>query len=179
MRSRGARYGSWGWVVTLILALARPSVGAAQVTVDAAGAPVVSDTSFSNHLVRFVSGLEGMLNGDATEWLANASHADDVTLLSPYGESFRGWAAVGKRYEFAASRMTPSGATAQVEYLAVEVLGDLAYTVQIEHSVFRIAGEDQSQSGFTRVTQMFRRERGEWKLVHRHMDHVAEATTGP
>ncbi len=141
-----------------------------------AGMPPVADSSFKAFLVSFNAGANAMVNADPTPFMANASHADDVTLLTPFGENLRGWAAVGQRYEQAAKRFSPSGATMQLEYLAIEVQGDMAYTVVVQRGMYRPAGSDTTRASFTRATNVFRREDGKWKLVHRHMDHVQPDT---
>ncbi|MBA3411589.1 MAG: nuclear transport factor 2 family protein, partial [Geodermatophilaceae bacterium] len=48
--------------------------------------------------------------------------------------------------------------------------GDLAYTVGFEHSVVAV-DDGRPASGTLRVTHIYRRENGEWKIAHRHGDH--------
>ena len=45
---------------------------------------------------------------------------------------------------------------------------DLALTVELEHYGHRVDGEDKEMT--LRATQVYRREGGEWKIVHRHGD---------
>ena len=52
-------------------------------------------------------------------------------------------------------------------------IGDLAYTVGYEHTQAIVDGEPRSYT--LRVTQVYRREGGEWKVVHRHADEVPDA----
>jgi ketosteroid isomerase-like protein len=132
----------------------------------------VADSSFRVFLVEFEAGTSAMINGDDSLWNANASHADDATLFSPFGKVGHGWSEVGPMYVAAASHMAPSGARVTVEYLAIGQSGDLAYTVAIERSTYLPAGQTQTEAGMTRATDVFRRENGRWKLVHRHMDHL-------
>jgi ketosteroid isomerase-like protein len=61
-----------------------------------------------------------------------------------------------------------------LELLVAEVLGDTAYTVAREHIQTSVRGEPRT---FTlRVTQIYRREGGEWKACHRHADTVSSTT---
>jgi ketosteroid isomerase-like protein len=56
-----------------------------------------------------------------------------------------------------------------VELVAAGVSGDLAYTVGFEHSEYSAdGGEVKAQT--LRVTHIYRREDGEWRIVHRHGD---------
>jgi ketosteroid isomerase-like protein len=60
----------------------------------------------------------------------------------------------------------------EIEVIAAGASGDLAYTVSYEHSSLLIDG--QPQSYVLRVTQIYRREDGEWRIVHRHGDRQSE-----
>jgi ketosteroid isomerase-like protein len=59
----------------------------------------------------------------------------------------------------------------RVELLAAGVSGDLAYTVELEHTSVSIDGAPVEPYTL-RVTQVYRREDGEWKVVHRHGDQI-------
>ncbi|WP_258133294.1 nuclear transport factor 2 family protein [Microbacterium sp. MYb64] len=59
-------------------------------------------------------------------------------------------------------------ATSTVELLAAEVSGDLAYTAHREITAAAVDGRPRSY--VLRVTQVYRREDGTWKVVHRHGD---------
>jgi ketosteroid isomerase-like protein len=158
------------WLLTLGLA---PGVARAQFSSPALPPPrTAADSAFRAFLLEFEAGTSAMINGSDSLWDESASHAEDVTFFGPSGGIDRGWGEVGPMYRMGASRLTPSGAKVSVEYLAIGVSGDLAYTVAIERSTFRMAGQANTTEGYTRATDVFRREDGHWKLVHRHMDHM-------
>jgi ketosteroid isomerase-like protein len=54
------------------------------------------------------------------------------------------------------------------EIIAADVIGDMAYTVGYEHTQATVNGEPRTYT--LRATQIYRREGGEWKVVHRHAD---------
>jgi ketosteroid isomerase-like protein len=58
-----------------------------------------------------------------------------------------------------------------VELLAAGVSGDLAYTVELEHTSVSVDGVPVEPYTL-RVTQVYRREDGEWKVIHRHGDQI-------
>lgn len=118
----------------------------------------------------------GFMNGDPAQWLRQASRRDDATIMGAWGAHERGWDAVGPRYDWAATRFQPSDASLRVEYVASGVSGDLAYTVAIERARVRLTGEASPADMALRVTHIFRKEEGAWKLLHRHADPLVEKT---
>ena len=52
---------------------------------------------------------------------------------------------------------------------------DLAYIVEVESLRAKVAGADEMASISLRVTKIFRREDGEWRIVHRHADPITTA----
>jgi ketosteroid isomerase-like protein len=98
------------------------------------------------------------------------STKDPVTLFGA-GMSGSGWEQVSGIFRLIASRW--SDCTDQrVEILAAGVSGDLAYTVELEHTSVSIDGVPVEPYTL-RVTQVYRREDGEWKVVHRHGDQLS------
>ena len=129
--------------------------------------------SFKTFLVEWEKAQSRFINGDATLWKQHASHRDDVTILGGFGgEGERGWQTVGARYDWASSQYKASGATVKVDYLNVAVNGDQAFTVGIERQEGARVGDLGPARRALRATQIFRREDGAWKLVHRHADQV-------
>ena len=58
------------------------------------------------------------------------------------------------------------------EVVAAEVSGDMAYTAGYEHTQAVINGEPRTYT--LRATQIYRREGGEWKVIHRHGSELPE-----
>jgi ketosteroid isomerase-like protein len=54
-------------------------------------------------------------------------------------------------------------------------MGDLAYIVELERFETKVGGADEITPVALRVTSIFRRESGEWKLLHRHADPISSA----
>ncbi len=122
-------------------------------------------------LDRTKAALERLVNGDAGPLLELWSHAQDVTVMGGFGSYEKGWDRVRQNTEFAASRFL-GGKLGGVEEMAVGTSGDLAYTVWIERAEVRVEGRDEPGSLVVRVTHVFRRENGAWKLIHRHDDTI-------
>jgi ketosteroid isomerase-like protein len=58
------------------------------------------------------------------------------------------------------------------ELLAYDAVGDMAYTSGFEHTSVSVDGEPRQYT--LRVTQVYRREQGEWRVAHRHGDTVTD-----
>jgi ketosteroid isomerase-like protein len=119
---------------------------------------------------RLVAELQALHNGDPQPRLAMWSTKDPVTLFGA-GMSGSGPDKVSEIFRLIASRW--SDCTDQrVEILAAGVSGDLAYTVGLEHTSVSLDGVPVGPYTL-RVTQVYRREDGGWKVVHRHGDQIS------
>jgi len=58
------------------------------------------------------------------------------------------------------------------ELLAYDVVRDMAYTAGLEHISASVDGRPRTYT--LRATQIYRWERGEWRVAHRHGDTVAD-----
>jgi ketosteroid isomerase-like protein len=54
--------------------------------------------------------------------------------------------------------------------------GDLAHTIYIERGDMRAEGSEELRPFALRVTQIYRREAGDWKIIHRHADPMTQPT---
>jgi ketosteroid isomerase-like protein len=112
---------------------------------------------------------EAIHNGNVAPRVALWSQRDPVTLFGAWGPCNSGWDAVSQTFGWVASRFSDC-ADYRFDLVAAGVSGDLAYTVGYEHSAVSVdAGPVESNT--LRVTHVYRREAGEWKVVHRHGDH--------
>ena len=132
--------------------------------------PFDHDPALHAFLPRFQSATEQFINGNKQAWLGLASRRDDATIMGAAGAYERGWDQVGPRYEWAAARFRPSGAKLQVEVLGSGTSGDLAYLISIERAETLVVGQDKPRLYELRVTHLFRKEGGDWKLIHRQAD---------
>lgn len=118
---------------------------------------------------RLVAELRSLHNGDPQPRLAMWSTKDPVTLFGA-AMSGSGWPQVSRIFRSIASRWSDS-TDQRVEILAAGVSGDLAYTVELEHTSVSVDGVPVDPYTL-RVTQVYRREDGEWKVIHRHGDRL-------
>lgn len=112
------------------------------------------------------------LAGDPAPFQACWSHADDVTIFGGWGAYEQGWAQVGPRLEWGATRYR--GGHMDFELLSLTLSGELAYSVWVERGNVRVAGQENLAPSALRVTQVYRWEAESWKIIHRHADAIVE-----
>ena len=87
----------------------------------------------------------------------------------------RGWEEVSETARRAATYYR-DGEAASFDSIAKNVASDFAYMAEVERCNARIGGRKNLSPVALRVTSIFRREGGVWKLVHRHADPITAAT---
>jgi ketosteroid isomerase-like protein len=111
-------------------------------------------------------------NGDAGPRLAVWSSREPVSVLGAWRSAI-GQKEVRELFEMLAG--TFSDCTSHTyEIVAAEVIGDMAFTAGYERTEATVNGEPRQY--VLRVTQIYRREDGEWRIAHRHGD-TAESVT--
>jgi ketosteroid isomerase-like protein len=123
-------------------------------------------------LPRVRSADTALHNGDPTERSAMWSHNDPVTLFGA-ALSATGWDELRRVFETLGTRFSNCSSFA-VEVVAADAGADLGYIVAIERTTASVGGREPAPYAL-RVTTIFRREDGEWKIVHRHADPYDEA----
>ena len=101
------------------------------------------------------------------------SRRDDVTLANPLGPPRIGRAEVEKAVKVAAANF--AGGSVRFEDLSSYATDDLGDVVSLEFADVRLAGADEMVPSTLRVTMIFRREEGTWKVAHRHADPITTA----
>jgi len=114
-------------------------------------------------------------NGDAAPRFRTWSEREPVTL---FGAWFNAQSPEAAREIFLKlARGFSDMTSSSIQLISAEVSGNLAYTVHREITSLSVDGEPRSYT--LRVTQIYRQEDGEWRVVHRHGDNDPEATGGP
>ena len=111
---------------------------------------------------------EAYLAGDLDTYARVLPHADDFTLMPPFGGPTRpGFVLDDETRE--ATRSTFRGGRVEVEVDASYVTDHLAVLAVVERQ-HGFVGDLAEQDWSLRVTLVFRRDEGQWRLVHRHAD---------
>ncbi len=128
------------------------------------------DQFLETMLPRQLDAERALCRGHAGVRGATWSQSDPVTLFGAAVRLRHGWEAVDQTFHWLAGRFSEKSLRDyDFELVAAGASGDLAYTVGFEHKTFLVDGE---ASAYTlRVTHVYRREAGEWRIVHRHGDY--------
>jgi ketosteroid isomerase-like protein len=133
------------------------------------------DDFLATTLARQLKAEEALHNGDPAPRLAMWSTRDPVTVLGAV-RTANGRDEVSQLFRWLGSHFSDC-TSYRFELLAAGVSGDLAYTAGYEHTSASWDGAPM-EPYVLRVTHAYRREDGEWKIVHRHADSVT-AGQGP
>jgi ketosteroid isomerase-like protein len=115
---------------------------------------------------QFYAALNRMANGDARTLSDIFSQGASVTAMHPIGGRNVGWNSVRESFEQVAQIATEG--RIRLDDQIIQVAGDLAYELGFERGQAKFAGHQVTLDH--RVTNIYRREAGSWKIVHHHTD---------
>ena len=133
----------------------------------------MSEHDFNDTIEAYRQALSPFLHGDPEPVLALFSKSDDVTLANPLGPPQRGT----KHVEVAIRAASANFRTGTLRFEEVSRFNtpDLGYVVQLEPSEVQLVDTNNTVPITLRVTMIFRRESGSWKVIHRHADPITTA----
>lgn len=115
------------------------------------------------------------MNGDAGPLGDISAKTSRVTFFSPSGGFEEGADHVFSMQKRLAERFLPGGGDTHLEVLQTGASSDIAYWVGLQRATATLRENNKTVPFHLRVTEVFRREGGEWKLVHRHADALKDA----
>jgi ketosteroid isomerase-like protein len=135
---------------------------------DMPGQQQITEHELAELVGRVDEAAAAYIRGDIDRYLELIEHAEDYTLMPPYGGDTRHGYTYTPEGAAETSRFFASGA-ARLELQQSYVSGALAVLVAVERQHGEVGGlPDQDWS--LRVTLVFRRVGEGWELVHRHAD---------
>lgn len=133
------------------------------------------DGDVASLVERASRGHASLMRGDIAAYREAIALAPDFLLMDPFGgtptgvpSSDRHWARIGRFFR--------EGREAHFELIRAWRSGDMAVLVARESADVAV-GSLSAQHWLLRVTLVFRRDGGEWKLVHRHADPLAKGVS--
>lgn len=130
-------------------------------------------TSFDTFLTERERASTAFVDGDAGPLLALSVDTDPATIYPPTGALVAGAAVVNTGNAAGAATFVPR-AENRFEILHSGCDGDLGYWTGLQRSKVRLKDKPEAVTMNLRITELFRRVDGEWKLFHRHADPLQE-----
>lgn len=118
--------------------------------------------------------LRRILNGDPSGYAALFADRDDITLGNPFGPFGKGREAVLKALNNASTKYR-DGSVVAVDRIAVYGNDRFICLVEIEHDRAKLGDAKDFSEFAARVTSVYERIGGRWRLVHRHADPITTA----
>ncbi len=134
-----------------------------------------TDAFLATTLPRLRQADTALHNGDAGPRMTMWSHDHPVTLFGG-AMGGAGWEEIEPIFRRLGASFSDCRSF-DYEVIAARASDDLAYTVGFEHTTASVNGGPPS-AYVLRVTTVFHREHGEWKVVHRHADPAGSPSAG-
>ena len=115
---------------------------------------------------RFYAALNRMANGDDSAMGAVWSQGPSVTSQHPGKGRQVGWSQI--QDSFHQFSLAVTAGQIRLEDQMIQVAGDFAYELGVERGSCKLGGHPVLID--SRVTNIYRQESGEWKMVHHHSD---------
>lgn len=129
-------------------------------------------TTFEDFLAARERTSTAFVDGDAGPLLGISVDTDPATIYPPTGVVVVGADAVNAGNAAGAKTFAP-GAENRFDILHSGSDGDLAYWTGVQRSTVVLKAQPEPVEMTLRITELFRRVDGQWKLFHRHADPLA------
>lgn len=125
------------------------------------------DASVRDAIARLHAAMAKVAMGDVSAIKALYSRTAEATSFYGWGGYEKGWEGVSARWDWAGRQF--KGGSVSYENITTVVTKDMFFVTDIEtYADQRMEGVEGVTGWSNRVTHAFRRENGEWRLVHRH-----------
>lgn len=128
-----------------------------------------ADEDFDTFLVRREKISSEYIQGKAAPLRGISTSSDPATFFPPNGDRVVGAATVNAANKKSAQAFG-TGSVGRFEVLQSGSSGRFGFWTGLQHADMVMKGKKERVRMQLRITEVFRIERGKWKLVHRHAD---------
>jgi ketosteroid isomerase-like protein len=132
----------------------------------------ISEEQLAELLQRTEEATTAFMRGDMDRYLALTPHVRGFTLMNPFGGPPTSYDDRSESLREAAGYF--KGGDAKLELAEAHAWGDTVVLVMIERQHGEVGGLPD-QDWPLRVTQIYRRDGADWRVVHRHADPLVHA----
>lgn len=136
-----------------------------------------SQSDFDEFFQQRIEASNAFISGDFSALSKISVQNSPATLFTPNGTCINGAQQVNAVNAEGATHFKPGGTNA-FEVLHTAAGDEFAYWVGIQRSTVPMEGSAQPVQFNLRITELYRRENGTWKLFHRHADPLKSGETG-
>lgn len=122
---------------------------------------------FETFMAARIDAASAYVRGDGEPVCALSTMQEPATFFGPDGKVTKGPAAIIEAYRKGAKAFGANGES-RLEILQQASDGKIGYWAGLQHAVVEIDGKPTPMT--LRITELFRKEGDEWKLVHRQAD---------
>jgi ketosteroid isomerase-like protein len=134
---------------------------------------------FERFMKRREEASKEYVRGQVDSLASMVAEEGQATFFPPGGGYFSGANEVASTYEDGARAFEPGGDSSRFEILQMEANEGLAYWTGLQHATATMHGTHETVPMHLRITEVFRRDGGEWKMVHRHADTLTAKPPEP
>lgn len=135
-------------------------------------------SDFKQFMQQREAAARAYVRGEAAPLGALVTHHSPATFFAPRGGVRQGADDVWATYDHDAALFAPESETS-FEILDMAASDGVAYWVGFQRASVRMRGSSAARQMNLRITELFRREDGAWKLVHRHADSLTAEPDAP
>lgn len=133
----------------------------------------MSDNGFDDYLRERATASDAFLAGDINPLLSVSATTEPASIFGPSGTVVVGPDAVNAANSEGAAHFAGAERN-DLEESHSGSDGALGWWTGVQRSLVTIAGQDQPVPFDLRVTELHRREDGQWRLFHRHADPLKD-----
>jgi ketosteroid isomerase-like protein len=126
-------------------------------------------TNFEDFMTARQRAAEAYVRGDGAEVDALIPHSGAASFHSPTGDTVTGGEAVAKRYLKDAAAFHANGVS-RLDVVQKGHSGDVGFWTGFQIAKVQIGDMPKPVEMRIRVTEIFRKIDGDWKMIHRHAD---------
>jgi ketosteroid isomerase-like protein len=132
-----------------------------------------ADADIDDLVLRATQAHAALMRGDLDRYRGSITTTDDFTLMAPFGGKPTRAADLSSERWDAIARFFRNGRDSSLEVVQAYRSADMVVIAAIERTHVEVGGL-AGQDWALRVTLVFRKEKGQWMLAHRHADPLVE-----